>query len=162
MRWLGVRITAARVPSGRSIASERGGGFREESHSATAASTFHPKCKLGTAAYSLRRNAGLATLLTPYWLKTVPVKPNSGRNRGGATGKVAYTTSPMAPDMRTALRISRYWGRCQKYSQTATTKIIGRWPYRYMPFRASTSQPWGRIASGGGSPQKIPKPLSRP
>jgi hypothetical protein len=71
----------------------------------------------------------LATLLTPYWLKTVSVKPSSGRNRGGATGRWRIPEARWHP-IKDGVTHQQVFGPVPKYSQTAATKIIGRWPYR--------------------------------
>lgn len=111
-KWFAVATTAYAIATGMATANARTASRRVAPKRTMPTRRFHPRWRLGKAAYLFVSAGGWsARYPCEYWL-TVSTTAASAK-RGGAVGKPAKNAKPMSPEMNMAFRSRTYRSRRQ-------------------------------------------------
>jgi hypothetical protein len=91
------------MTSGEARANARTARWVVVTRSTIPTARFHPRWRLGNAAYWFVRPGGCRVRYAFDCSVTVSTRPSS-RSRGGATGTSAKKRKPMAPETKSAFR----------------------------------------------------------
>lgn len=102
-KWFALATTAYAIATGIATAKARTASRFVAPNRTMPTRRFHPRWRLGKAAYLFVRAGGWsARYPCEYWL-TVSTTIGSAK-RGGAVGKPAKNAKPISPEMNIALR----------------------------------------------------------